>query len=115
MIYISAKGTGGSASAEVQQPLEILGVSIDSMLESANLFSLYPNPFANNVINLDLNIHCYENLDFMIYNELGMMISCQKINCTQTTISTETFTNSIYFLSVRTNGRTIKTFKILKK
>lgn len=107
--------TGNIVSDGVQQPYEIqtLGKSeFDSILLE---MKIYPNPTLD-ILFLKVNELLLTDLSFQLIAVNGTIISNQKeLTTSETEIEMQKFPKGIYFLDVKKENLTIKTFKILKK
>ena len=111
---VSADGVNGSITQGVQQPFEIMVLG-SNIFSTINLeMKAYPNPTTTN-LNLKIINYAIENLDYLLFNISGRMISQQKITSEETTISMENLSEGNYIMQVSANGKTLKTFKIIKK
>jgi hypothetical protein len=57
----------------------------------------------------------FENLRFRLYNVNGIILQDKKVDSSETEISLENFSSSIYFLRVYNSSTVVKVFKIVKK
>ena len=74
----------------------------------------YPNPTTAN-LNLKITNYAIENLDYQLFDISGRIISQHKITSEETAISMENLAAGNYIVQVSDNGKTLKTFKIIKK
>ena len=81
----------------------------------ALVMEVYPNP-TSNLLTLKIPQEHLSNLSYQVYDINGKIVyGLQKITTLETTFSMENNPKGVYFLNVMTNGKTIKSFKILKK
>jgi hypothetical protein len=111
--YIS--GTNGTVVQGVQQPYEISVVTAIRNTEDITLKCLvYPNPTAG-ITKLVFETDDFENLRFRLYDINGILLQDKKVESSETEISLENFSSSVYFLKVLRNNLEVKVFKIVKK
>ncbi len=77
-----------------------------------NAIRVYPNP-VNNIIHIDSPLTEIDQVE--IFNNIGQLISTQKLPVSNTSINVDNFIQGIYFLKLYTaDGKLIKTEKIIK-
>lgn len=111
--YTNATGSNGSVNQGVQQPYEIFTLGNDHYPEIALLLTVYPNP-TTTLVNLKIENHSLENLQYQLFDLNGRQIQSQKINASETQIQMENLASAIYLLNVMENNKLLKTFKIIK-
>ncbi len=109
----------GSVSEGVQQPFEISTLGTDNFSNIVLEMFVYPNPTTSS-ITLKIADLDFENLKYQIIDLSGKQIVSARILDLETQISLENLNASIYFVNViarneAISGKTIKTFKIIKK
>lgn len=114
VFYKEISGSGGSTVPGTQAPFVItstLGVEESFInLEMA----IYPNPVTDYLflkIDSDNTNHYISEL----YDSKGSLLQAKKINAKKTDILMSAYPSGVYFLSVKENRKTFKTFKIIKK
>jgi len=112
--YSSATGTNGSVNQGVQQPYEIFTLGNDDFPEIKLLITVYPNP-TTAFVNLKIENHSLENLQYQLFDNNGRQIQSQKITTSETQIAMENLATAIYLLNVFEDNKVLKTFKIIKK
>jgi hypothetical protein len=114
VVYSTNSGTNGSVAQGVQQPFEI---SVVTALESAREITLeckvYPNP-THGIIKLIIEFSGNEILRFRLYDINGVILQDKKVESSETEISMDNLSSSIYFLKVINNNQEVKVFKIIK-
>ena len=81
-------------------------VGVNDIAENQSV--VYPNP-ANNEINVSV-----ENMaKVTVYNSIGQMIFAQDANSDVMTISTESMTNGIYYVTIETAEGATSTQKVV--
>ena len=81
-------------------------VGVNEMVETESV--VYPNP-ANNEINVSV-----ENMTKVtVYNSIGQMVFAQDASSDVMTISTESMTNGIYYVTIETSEGTTSTQKVV--
>ena len=113
--YLTKSGTDGTITEGVQQPYEILiptGIEVEKGITLECL--LYPNP-ANRYVKLKIEKHDLNNLSYQLYNMNGMLLQNIKIESEETFIPMEDLVKATYVLIITENGKTLKTFQVIKK
>lgn len=113
LVYTTETGTNGSVTQGVQQAIEIIVLGIDNFPEIKLIMSVFPNP-TTAFVNLKIEEYSTNNLHYQLYDINGKQIQNQKITTSETQISMEDLTKSIYLLNVLDNNKLLKTFKIIK-
>lgn len=74
---------------------------------------IFPNPVVNQ---LNLNIQNPENLplNFVLYDELGRVLSQDRIYSNQSAISMENLSRANYLLAIYSGDKRVKVFKVIK-
>jgi hypothetical protein len=115
IFYSIFSGTNGTTAQGVQQPYEISVVTSVDILEEINLqCSVYPNP-TRGLTKLVFESPDFKNLRFRLYDINGVLLRDKKVENSQTEISLENLSSSVYFLKVYRNNMEVKVFKIIKK
>ncbi len=115
ILYNTISGTNGIVAQGVQQPYEISVVTSIKNSEEINLECLvYPNP-TSGLAKLIFKSPDYENLRFRLYDINGVLLQDKKVESSETEISLENLSSSVYFLKVIKNNLEVKVFKIVKK
>ena len=113
--YTSQTSSGGLITLGVQQPYEIVTLGNDDFAEISLVISAYPNP-TTNLLNLVVNDDKWVGLSYQLFDMNSRTLSnLQKITASETSVSVQELQQGIYFLVINTYGKTIKTFKIIKK
>jgi hypothetical protein len=115
-IFIGTQtGTNGSVAQGTQQPFEISTLGNDEFPQINLEMVVYPNPTIDK-LNLLIGNKEWSNLTYQLFDISGKIISeNQKITASETPVSMQSFSQGIYFLIVKDNTKTVKTFKIIKK
>lgn len=111
--YITATGTGGTATQGVQQPFEIVTLSGQEFTQISLQMVVYPNP-TSSFVNLKIGKYTSEKLTYELFDLNGRQIYGQKISNPETKIEMENLASAIYFLKVSDENKPLKTFKIIK-
>lgn len=101
-------GTGNTNAFRYEIPMEFYSetVGVNEMTETESM--VYPNP-ANNEINVSV-----ENMTKVtVYNSIGQMVFAQDASSDVMTISTESMTNGIYYVTIETSEGTTSTQKVV--
>jgi hypothetical protein len=111
--YKSFSSTNGSVTQGVQQPTLVITNLEDEAYTKEISCTVFPNPTATTV-NLRIENRSLENMSFHLYDLNGKLLRYQKINQTETILSTEDLLPSIYLLRVRDGNQELKTFRLVK-
>ncbi len=111
--YTTNGNANYSVADGVQQPFEISILSVDEHIQSNIQLSVYPNP-ALDYLTLDIDTLETEGLQYSLIDINGKLISQETITNQLTTINFTSLPSSTYFIKVTTNGKNVKTFKIIK-
>ncbi len=106
---------GGITEAQgVQQPYEISVVTGLSSVGKLHIdMQVFPNPAQNN-ITLQIKHSSLANFYYTLTDQVGKVISQNKITQSSTAIDVHALAASSYFLSVYADQQLINSFKILK-
>lgn len=109
--YITATGTGGTASQGVEQPYEIFstGVNDPSVMAEAVVF---PNPAENYILISVPGLT--DPLTGFLYDAQGKLILQQTLFSSTTRLQISHLSNGTYFLKINNSENEIKTFTIIK-
>ena len=102
----------GGLTAGVQQPYEIytLGTQENAV---QNSISVYPNPVKDFLV-VDLNSEKFRKPEYQLFDGTGRLILKGDLRNLKTEINTSTFSAGLYMLTIISDGKTVKTFKIIK-
>jgi hypothetical protein len=115
ILYNTFLGTNGYIVQGVQQPFEISVVTAIENTDDINLkYIIYPNPTSGS-IKMVLESNDYENLRCRLYDINGILLRDRKVESSETEISMENLSSSVYFLKVIKNNVEFKVFKIVKR
>lgn len=113
--YTSQSGTGGLVNLGVQQPYEIVTLGKDDFAEINLVISAYPNP-TKDLLHLVITDDKWNDLSYQLFDMNGRtLVNLNKITAPEMSVSMQELQQGIYFLTVSSNKKTIKTFKIIKK
>lgn len=77
--------------------------------------SVYPNPFSNSTtINLN-NTDEFNNIEFHLYNVLGVKVMAERITSNSTTFNTSNLPSGVYFYKVIGDNQIISSGKLISK
>ncbi|WP_264529878.1 T9SS type A sorting domain-containing protein [Flavobacterium sp. N502540] len=108
-------GANGFALQGVQQAYEIISLGNDEFKSITLAMTAYPNP-AVDVLSLAVATNEWNDLSCQLFDSTGKMVSKNlKVTNPETSIPMQGVNSGIYFLTVSNSGKTIKTFKIIKK
>ncbi len=112
--YKAQTGTNGNVNQGVQQAIEIFTLSGEEYTNIRLEAVVYPNPTTTNVTlkisNISLN-----NLTYQFFDLTGRLIIDGKISTNETVFDLQKYPTATYILKVNSNGKELKTFKIIKK
>ena len=113
--FRTAEAASGTITEGVQQPYEILFMSgtEDGKVRSIDC-SVYPNPVISEVT-LKIDRPSFDQLNYQLINNNGLIIKTIKIENTETTIPMHELPAGVYLLSVLENNSNLGTWKIIKK
>jgi hypothetical protein len=115
IIYITKSSIGGTITAGVQQPYEVLiPIGIEDEKEISLECLIYPNP-ANRYVKLKIEKHEINNLGYQLYDMNGLLLQNMKIESKETFISMEDLAKATYILVITESSKALKTFQIVKK
>ncbi|MFZ5553687.1 MAG: T9SS type A sorting domain-containing protein [Bacteroidota bacterium] len=80
--------------------------------EEKDEFSIYPNPFDNQVI---IKRTSSDSQNFILLNALGQVVMKMKLTAAQTKLDMSELNSGIYFYSVEENGAKTQSGRLLKK
>jgi hypothetical protein len=111
--YSYEGGANGNSSQGVQQPYEIYSVGIDEENLAISL-KVFPNPTPD-ILTLQFNEFTTQNASFQLVDQAGKIILEKKITELSTSLNLSNEASGIYFLSINSETKNIKTFKVIKK
>jgi hypothetical protein len=113
-IYTTDNGATGSLAKGVQQPFEISLITAVDAAKDINLTcTVYPNP-ASDLLNLKIENCDLTNLEYKLIDLKGKVLENKRIVGNETNIHMTAFPPSVYVLKISSDGKEIKTFKIIK-
>lgn len=113
-IDYSHKGSGLPMMEGVQQSYEILTLSVSSAVANTEDIRLYPNPFQD-FIYLDFPVKDYKNAEFQLFDSSGKLLRTEKIQNSKSEFNFSSLPSALYLFNIVEKGRSIKSFKIIKK
>lgn len=111
--YTRATGSGGNASAGVQQPFEIFTLGNDDFTNIKLSVTVFPNPTTTSVT-LKISDYNLENLNYIVFDFRGRLLENKKINLNETQIQMDRYVMGTYLINILDKNKIIKTFKIIK-
>ena len=115
MGYTTYTGTGGTASAGVQQAYVISTLLDSPEFKDISLqIQAYPNPTVD-FLTLDIGGTELSGLHFQLFDISGKLIESRKIASNIETIPMANLPMATYLLKITHNNQEVKTFKILKR
>lgn len=113
VVYQTMEMPNVSFSEGVEQPYEIYVIDGIEVEEIAINFAAYPNP-TTDILNLNVGDYDRKGLSFQLFDLAGKLILSESIIAKNTAIDLSRFAMSTYYLTILTDQKTIKTFKIIK-
>ena len=112
IFYEPQQSATGRVTAGVQQPYEIFTLATqDNAVQ--NSISVYPNPVKDFLI-VDLSGEKFKDPIYQLFDGTARIISKGELKKMKTEINTSALSSGLYILSVSSEGKTVKTFKIIK-
>lgn len=105
--------TGNIVSDGVQQPYEIQTLGTSDFAGIQLEMIAYPNPTKGELL-LKIAENNLQDLSYQIFDVTGKNLNSQEIYQTETAVSLKNFNIGIYFLTVLSQNKKIKNFKIIK-
>lgn len=106
-------GSNGSAAQGVQHAFEIFTLSGQEFTDILFSIKTYPNPTMSN-FTIDLGETVLQNGSYQLFDMQGKEIAKSKITEKETIVAMENLTSATYLLSIFSDSKNIKTFKIIK-
>ena len=94
-------GSSSSNTFRYELPIELTysGLGVEDMQSVESTIEIYPNP-ASSVINVSA-----DNMSQVyVYNSVGQLVYSQKADSNIVKVSTDSWSNGMYYISVETNG-----------
>lgn len=110
--YEAQETVTGKVNSGVQQPYEIF-VLATSESSKQNKITVYPNPVKDFLI-VDFNSERLDKSSYQLHDGSGKMINKGELKNLKTEINTSTLSPALYLLSISSEGKLVKTFKIIK-
>jgi len=111
--YTYESGTNGNSNQGVQQPFEIYTVGINEE-DIAISLTAFPNP-TTDILTLQFDEFTTQNASFQLADQAGKIIQEKNISNLSTSLDLSNEVSGIYYLSINSESKNIKTFKIIKK
>ena len=112
IFYETQQTAAGGVTAGVQQPYEIFTLATQEN-SVQNSISVYPNPVKDFLI-VDLSGEKFKDPTYQLFDGNGRIISKGELKKMKPEINTSALSSGLYILSVSSEGKTVKTFKIIK-
>lgn len=113
-IDYSQKGSGLPVMEGVQQAFEIMTLSVNSAVANTEGIKLYPNPFQD-FLYLELPVKDFQDAEFQLFDSSGKLLRTEKIKNSKSEFNFSSLPSAMYLFNIIENGRSIKSFKIIKK
>lgn len=111
--YENLQSASGKIDQGVQQPYEIynLGTNENAMQKK---IKVYPNPVKDFLV-IDFNSEKLVKAKYQLFDGSGKLILQGELKNVKNDINTSALSSGMYILSISSEGKTFKTFKIIKK
>ena len=107
IFLIGFMGCGKSTMARMlSRDTNLELIEMDEMIETESM--IYPNP-----ANKEINVSVENMTKVTVYNSIGQMVFAQDASSDVMTISTESMTNGIYYVTIETSEGTTSTQKVV--
>ena len=108
----SLSSASGKVNQGVQQPYEIYTLATNESAMQKKI-TVYPNPVKDFLI-VDFNSEKLQNAKYQLFEGTGRIINQGGLRDLKNEINTSTLNSGMYILSISSEGKTMKTFKIIK-
>lgn len=108
----SLESASGKVNQGVQQPYEIFVLSTNENAFQKKI-TVYPNPVKDFLV-VDFNAEKLQNAKYQLFDGTGKLLNQGDLRNVKNDINTSTLNSGMYLLSISSEGKTIKTFKIIK-
>ncbi len=108
----NVESADGSLSTGPMAPQYTVSATVGLDLVDVTLMSVYPNPTADVLV---LKTGGLSNVSFLLSDAEGRILQRSKISSVETSIDFSSYASGVYHLSVKQDGKTVKTFQIVKR
>jgi len=99
----------------VQQPYEISVITgVEVMNGTDSYVNIYPNPVTD-CLSIMFSDDNKQDLHFVLYNMQGQELFASGLYNTHIRVEMDSYAPGLYFIKVMSEGKTIKTFKVVKQ
>ena len=112
VFYEPQSTAAGKVNPGVQQPYEIFALSTNEN-EVKNNILVYPNPVKDFLI-VDFNPEKLVKARYQLFDGTGRIINQGDLKNLKNDINTSTLSAGLYMLTISSEGKNVKTFKIIK-
>lgn len=102
----------GKVNPGVQQPYEIFALATNENAVKNNIL-VYPNPVKDFLI-VDFNSEKVFKGRYQLFDGTGRIINTGELKNLKTEINTTALSSGLYMLTISSDGKNVKTFKIIK-
>lgn len=113
VFYHSITNDEGSVNQGLQQPFEIFIVTGIDLHDITLDWKVFPNP-TNSILFLKVSEAFQQKLEYTLYNSNGKLVESAGITGTETQIEMHRFERGAYILTVSSDSRNLKQFKVIK-
>lgn len=114
VVYTSINNANVSMNQGIQIPYEIITLGVNDFPQIQLQMIVFPNPITSNAI-LKIEQFDFQNLQYQITDFQGKQLITAIVQNAETAIQLENYATGIYFMTIYSNNKNIKTFKIIKK
>lgn len=112
-LVIDTKNAGATTITQGFHQTKLTITAMNVLREQNFSISAFPNP-TNDFVNLKIEKGEIRDVEFILFDLQGKVLSNRKIEGTNTEVSFSGYNSGNYFLKVMQNGKEIQTFKIVK-
>lgn len=112
VFYLTIEDDEFSVSQGIQQAYDVDVLSTDELSFVIDLM-VYPNP-TTDILNLEVSDFTSSKMNYQLYDAQGKLVGNEVINSEVTQLSMSHLPTSSYLLHVQQEGKTVKTFRVVK-
>ncbi len=112
-IAYSSKGANNQITEGIQQPYEILTLTVSDNSIEKNI-SLYPNP-VKDFLFVDFNQEKFANSSYQLFDAQGKLVKKGNFSQKKNELDFSMLLSSVYIIRIFSENEIVKTFKIIKK
>lgn len=112
-IDYTSKGSPVQITEGVQQPYEIVSLSISEEISQTDIL-LYPNP-VKDVLYVDFQDKQHQSAAYQVFDLQGRLVKEGIFGQSKSEITFRDYPRSTYIIRITQNGKFLQSFKIIKK